>query len=124
MENLCASEGYGEESAFDLLQRLYDFRRKVEVCRFLSQHASLTQALVEAYGAIRSERHFPNAHLALETLYDPEEEMAQNEKLIIIINTDFPFREALSRRRQMQKDWWLSTSKRSNGALGISLEYR
>jgi hypothetical protein len=124
MENICASQEYGEESELDLLQGLYEFRRKEEVCRFLSQHVTLTRALIEAYGAIRSERYFPQARLALEALYDPEEERTDNDKLIIIINTDLPFREALSKRRQMQKDWWLSASKRSNGVLGISLEYK
>ncbi|MEC4991061.1 MAG: hypothetical protein SAJ37_20190 [Oscillatoria sp. PMC 1068.18] len=100
------------------LQRLYTFRKPTEVLTFLDRNSFLVSLLLEAYNHIRS--RFPNAELFLEYVPDPE---IDDPQLVVYIATSIVNRQqAIDNLEQIDEDWWLNVSDRTQEKIYITLD--
>ncbi|MBZ8182646.1 hypothetical protein [Oscillatoria salina] len=100
------------------LQRLYKFRKPTEVLTFLDRNSFLVSLLLEAYNYIRS--RFPNAELFLEYVPDPE---IDDPQLVVYIATSIVNRQqAIDNLEQIDEDWWLNVSDRTQGKIYLTLD--
>jgi hypothetical protein len=111
------------------IERLYAFRGKTEVLRFLETYPFLASLLLEAYGRIKN--YFSDAQIFLKVVADPEAidddldnntEMDDYEELVAFIATHLAPQEAVEKLKQLYQEWWLKTANLSKGKLGINLE--
>jgi hypothetical protein len=104
-----------------LQQRGYTLRRSEEVIEFLSRHSSLLEILDEAPRQIQ--RHFGmgSDSLILEVVKDPEAE--GDEELILFIRANLPVDQALQKLDLLDDAWWLEAGSRTQGDLGMNLEF-
>lgn len=112
------------------IERLYAFRGKPEVLRFLETYPFLASLLLEAYGRIK--KYFSDAQIFLKVVADPEainddldnntEMMDDYEELVAFIATHLAPQEAVEKLKQFYQEWWLQAAKLSKGKLGINLE--
>jgi hypothetical protein len=115
-------EKQSDTQTLELLQQYgYTFRRPEEVVDFLLRHSSLLEILEKAPEQIQ--RHFGDAisSLVLEAVKDPETE--DDEELILFIQTALPIDQALQRLDRLDDTWWLETGSRTQGNLGMNLEF-
>ncbi|MGH7596123.1 MAG: hypothetical protein ACREOI_07200 [bacterium] len=115
-------EKQSDTQTLELLQQYgYTFRRPDEVVDFLLRHSSLLEILEKAPKQIQ--RHFGNGiiSLVLEAVKDPETE--DDEELILFIQTALPVDQALQKLDRLDDTWWLETGSRTQGNLGMNLEF-
>jgi len=62
-----------------------------------------------------------DAHLALESVIDPEEDAAEPE-LYAVIATSMPPVQALEQLNAFDADWWLERSRRIGPRLTVTLD--
>ncbi|MEC4892632.1 MAG: hypothetical protein SAL07_16715 [Oscillatoria sp. PMC 1051.18] len=106
------------QSDLENLQRLYKFRKPTEVLTFLDRHPFLVPLLLEGYNHIRS--RFPNAELFLEYVPDPE---IDDPQLVVYIATSLVNRQqAIDNLEQIDQDWWLNVSDRTEGKIYLTLD--
>jgi len=116
------AENHSDRPILELLrQGGYTLRRPDEVVGFLSRHSSLVEILEEAPRQIL--RHFGDgmSSLALEAVKDPEAE--NDEELILFIQTALPINQALQHLDRLDDAWWLEAGSRTQGNLGMNLEF-
>ena len=104
-----------------LLQQWYVFRgERTEILRFFEKHPFLVSLLVEIYPNISE--FFPYSLVYLMVATDPEE--AGIDQLIAFIATGLDPDDALDALNAFDKKWWLSSLKRTQGKLCMTLEFR
>ncbi len=111
-----------DTQTLELLQQYgYTLRRSDEVVDFLLRHQSLLEILEEAPTQIH--RHFGDgiSSLVLEAVKDPEAE--DDEELILFIQTVLPVDQALQKLDRVDDTWWLEAGSRTQGNLGMNLEF-
>ncbi len=103
-----------------LVERLYTFRRPVEVLRFLERHPFLVPLLVEAYSKFGN--YFgPYPRAFLEVVTDPE--APDDRELFALICTSLTPDEMLDRLDRFDRDWWLDASHTAQGKLCVDVEF-
>ncbi|MDZ7359927.1 MAG: hypothetical protein ONB46_04270 [candidate division KSB1 bacterium] len=104
----------------EVLKKLYNFRRPVEVKDFLAAHPFLVQLLVEAHDKIGN--YFgPQSKVVLEVVTDPEAD--DDRRLFAFIQTSLLPEEALDRLDRLDNDWWLDAADRGEGKLCLHVEF-
>jgi hypothetical protein len=106
----------------ELLQQYgYILRHPDDVVEFLSRHSTLLELLEEAPRQVQ--RHFGDgmSRLVLEAVKDHEAE--DDEELILFIQTALPIDQALQRLDRLDEEWWLEAGSRTQGNLGMNLEF-
>lgn len=104
-----------------LLQQWYVFRgERTGILRFLEKNPFLTPLLIEAYAHIRE--FFPYSLVYLSIDMDSEEFGA--DQLDVFISTSLEPDNALDALNAFDKKWWLSSLKRTQGKLCITLEFQ
>src|SRR2546427_7658944 len=93
------------------LERLYIFRERLEILRFLEQYSFLVPILVESWSTIRN--YFTHPRLFLEVVVDPE--AVDEEQLVIFITTSMQPDEASGSLDRFDDDWWLDALERTHG---------
>ena len=88
------------------------------VYRFLDTHLELSDLLLEAAEQIQA--YFPDSQRYLEVDIDPE---TTEVKLLLSIEPQFDFDEAVNRLEQFEQDWWLDNFNRAESRLTIILAY-
>lgn len=102
------------------LERLYTFRRRVEVSRFLQRHPFLVPVLLEAYSEI--ENHFGlYSQVFLELVSDPE--VQGLVELFGYIVTRLAPEEAGKRLQRFDRDWFLNQLPHVKGLLNFDVEF-
>jgi len=102
----------------EALEKLYTYRRPNEVKGYIIAYPFLVPLLVEAHDKIGD--CFGPPEIVLEVVTDPE--ALDDRQLVAFIQTNFDVDEALTRLRQLDKNWWFEASHRSRGKLCIHLE--
>jgi hypothetical protein len=102
------------------LERLYTFRRRAEVSRFIERHPFLVPVLVEAYSKI--ENYFgPYPQVFLEVVNDLE--VQGLVELFGYIVTRLTPEEAGKRLRRFDQDWFLNQLPQIKGLLNFDVEF-
>lgn len=117
-----AIEGASSPPGLDLepVERLYLFRGRSEIEKFLINYPFLVSFLQEAYGQIKT--YFgESAQLILEVITDPE--IAGAQELTIFIRTNLSSDEALQKLEQLDEGWWLDTAIDIREKLCIDIEF-
>jgi GTPase SAR1 family protein len=118
-ENSLLSVSYPSTVA-QSLEQMYDFRKSIEISRFLEANPFLMPLLEEAYAHIR--KYFPSSQLILEVVADPE--ALDEEQLVIFIVVKHDPDEASEVLNQLDEDWWLDAMERTQDKLCITLEFQ
>jgi len=102
------------------LERLYTFRRRAEVSRFLERHPFLVPLLLEAYSEMRN--YFGlYPQVFLEVVSDPE--VQGLVELFGYIVTRLTPEEAGRRLHRFDRDWFLNQLPRVKGLLNFDVEF-
>ncbi|HID61453.1 MAG TPA: hypothetical protein EYP49_01715 [Anaerolineae bacterium] len=109
-----------QRAVLQLLERLYTFRRRVEVLGFLEKYPFLAPLLLEAYDRIRI--YFPDSPLFLEVVTEPEAN--DDYQLVVSVAIVLDPDEALESLEQFDEDWWLDALDRAQGMLCIDVEFQ
>jgi hypothetical protein len=108
------------ESEIRSLERLYTFRRRAEVSRFLERHSFLVPLLLEAYS--RFGYYFgPYPQVFLEVVRDPE--VQGLVELFGYIVTRLTPEEAGKQLRRFDRDWFLHQLPHVKGLLNFDVEF-
>jgi len=103
-----------------LLERLYSFRKGVEVSQFIERHSFLVPVLVEAYGKV--ENCFgPYPQVFLEVVNDLE--VHGLVELFGYIVTRLTPEEAGKRLQRFDKAWFLNQLPQVKGLLNFDVEF-
>ena len=103
------------------LERMYGFRNRQDVMRFVREHPFLLPLLLEARPAI--ERHFGGDATVIIRLFADSEDAAAGPMLYAGIVTAMSASEAAERLDQLDEDWWLDHSDRAQGLLCLTVEF-
>lgn len=101
------------------LDKIYIYRKKEEVLNYLGTNNYFENLLIEAFTKI--EDFFPQSKLFLEVVCDPEEE--NSEHLVLFIKTSLTPVEAINRLNQLDEQWWIDASSKTECTLSINLEF-
>ena len=102
------------------LERLYTFRRRAEVSRFLEKHPFLIPLLLEAYSKIEGcFGLYPQ--VCLEVVNDPE--VQGLVELFGYIVTRLSPEEAGKRIQRFDRDWFLNQLPHVQGLLNFDVEF-
>lgn len=104
----------------EALEKLYTFRRPMEVSEFLEARPFLVPLLVEAHDKI-GEYFEPQPEVVLEVVADPEAD--DERELFAFIQTSLLPEEALDRLERLDDDWWLDAADRGEGKLCLHVEF-
>ena len=104
----------------EALEKLYTYRRPMEVKGYIKAYPFLVPLLVEAYDKI-GEYFGSNPAVVLEVVTDPEAD--DDRELFAFIQTNCAPEEALDRLNRLDQEWWLDASDRSEGKLCIHTEF-
>ncbi len=110
-----------KEPTLQTVEKLYVFRRPLEVKEFLAAHPFLEPLLVEAYDKI-GDYFEPHPEVVLEVVTDPE--AIDDQELFAFIRTGLPPQEALEKLDLLDEDWWLYAGDQTDGKLCIHLEFK
>ena len=103
-----------------LLEQFYTFENRGEILGFLELHPETVHLLLDAYSQIK--RQFPHSPLYLDVVIDPDWNNGP-EILLTIVPTCSPG-EAIEKFKRFIDEWWGMQSVRSDGKVGVVLEYR
>jgi len=98
------------------LERLYTFRKSVEVSRFIERHSFLMLVLLEAYSYIKNYLG-PYPQVFLEVVSDPE--VQGLVELFGYIATRLTYEEAGKRLRRFDWEWFLNQLPQGKGLLNF-----
>jgi len=102
------------------LERLYTFRRRAEVSRFLEKYPFLVPLLLEAYSEFGN--YFgPYPQVFLEVVSDPE--VQGLVELFGYIVTRLSPEEAGKRLQRFDRDWFLNQLPHVKGLLNFDVEF-
>jgi len=101
------------------LERLYSFRRSIEVRKFLDEQAFLVPLLDAAHDA--AIRYFAPVSLALEVIADPDS--TNDQQLVLFVVLQSTPAEAFAKLQLFDDEWWLDAIDEAKGHLCISLEF-
>jgi len=104
----------------EALEKLYTYRRPMEVKGYIKAHSFLVPLLVEAYDKI-GEYFGSNPAVVLEVVTDPEAD--DYRELFAFIQISLSPEEALSRLDQLDKEWWLDASDKAQNHFCIDVEF-
>lgn len=103
------------------LERMYGFRNRQDVVKFIRERPHLVPLLLEAKA--RVEVHFgKHVRVVLEVLIDPEDHPAQ-PVLYACVQTPLSAKEASRLLDQFDEDWWLDASENADGELCITVDF-
>lgn len=103
---------------FASLYHLYEIEKESEVIHFVRENPFLLSILEDAPNQIY--RIFgKDVKLCLELHHDPEEGW---DELFIIIKSSYSTSEAIKRKNQLVKEWFLGVMKFTQGKLNITEE--
>lgn len=104
----------------EALERLYIFRRRSKIVKFLESNPFLFSTLQEAHPQIRN--YFgTSARIFLEVITEPE--VAGEEELVVFIHINLPPEEALKKLEQLDEKWWLDAPANARKKLCINVEF-
>ncbi|TDJ01802.1 MAG: hypothetical protein E2O76_03250 [Caldithrix sp.] len=103
-----------------LLEKMYLFRIKDDVIWFLEEHPFIVSTLFDAYFNI--EEFFPLSKMMLEVVSDRE--VSDSHQLVIRIMTSLNAEGAFDKLTQLDEQWWLKANRKTDGMLGITLEFK
>lgn len=113
-------DGNGIEDTIRIMEeKLYLFKIYDDIKWFLELNPLIVPILFEAY--VHIEDVFPFSQKLLEVVSDPE--IAECYQLVLFISTKLPVDEAYDRLKSFDKKWWLSTKRKTNGLLNITLDF-
>jgi hypothetical protein len=104
----------------EALEKLYNFRRPVEVKGFLAAPPFLVPLLGEAHDKI-GEYFGPHPKVVLEVVTDPEAD--DDRRLFVFNQTSPPPDETLDRLDRLDDDWWLDAGDRGEGKFCLDVEF-
>lgn len=108
------------QADIEQLEQHYTLREPQEVLDFLNKHSFLIPLLLEAPDKIH--HYFPDAPLSLAIAIDPESSSPDSDELVILIETDIDADESVDNLWELNKAWWLTAERRSQGKMFIDLE--
>jgi len=108
------------EFEIQLLERLYSFRKGVEVSRFIERHPFLVPVLVEAYSKIENYFGF-YPQIFLEVVNDPE--VQGLVEVFGYIVTKLTPEEAGKQLQRFDQDWFLNQLPRVKGIVNFDVEF-
>lgn len=109
-----------QEIDLQTLEKSYKIIEPERVFEFLKERQYLLPLLLEAREEIL--KYFPQSSLSLELKADPEAE--DNSQLILYIQTNLPFKEALDQLDKFDEQWWLDKVDQAKGNLCIDLAFK
>jgi hypothetical protein len=118
-ELLVAEEAAAATDGLEDLDRLYSFRRPIQVRRFLSEHAFLIPLLDAAYDI--TTRYFAPLSLALEVIADPDS--TDDQQLVLFVAVQSTPADAFAKLQRFDNEWRLDAMDAAQGRLCISLEF-
>lgn len=116
---MIVEEAAAATNSLEELDRLYSFRRPIQVKRFLSEHAFLVPLLDTAYDI--TTRYFAPLSLALEVVADPDS--TDDQQLVLFVVLQCTPAEAFAKLQRFDNEWWLNAMDEARGRLCISLEF-
>lgn len=116
---MIVEEAVAATNDLEALERLYSFRQRIQVKRFLSGHAFLVPLLDAAYDI--TTRYFAPMSLALEVIADPDS--TDDQQLVLFVVLQGTPAEAFAKLQRFDNEWWLDAMDEAQGHLCISLEF-
>jgi hypothetical protein len=102
------------------LERLYIFRERERVLRFIEENSFLIPLLLEAHTEIH--KYFPDAPLFLRIFNDMES--YSEDELLLLIGSKYDPAKTYQKMKQLDDKWWLDAMDQSQTKLSIIVEYQ
>jgi hypothetical protein len=107
------------ETAVGEIKQLYILRNEAEIVGFLEAHTTLYTFLQEVFPVLHD--YFPDEPLALEIIFDPDEE--EIEVLFIYIETSQEVDEALNILNQFTQRYWINLPIEIRDLLEVDVDF-
>lgn len=106
-------------SFFVELEKVYFFKEKSQVIRFLNENSYLIPLLFDTAKVI--EQYFPDYKPKLR--YPVDQEVIDSTRLYIDIPTKYSPKEALDKLDKFEDNWWLENEYKGKGNLTLNVEF-
>jgi len=107
------------DSSVEQLDPYYRYTDRAQIAQFAQLCPALVPLLLEAAKEIA--KHFDEPELVLEVV---EGLTAEDQGLVVSINTDLPPEEAMARMDRFDEEWWVDVQDRAQGRVCIDVEFR
>lgn len=108
-----------EANYFIELDKYFNIIDPSAIANFIEKNSFLFPLLIEAQNQIK--KHFPDAPLKLDIIYDPEEPSAT--QLVVRVGVTMEPVEAVERLDALDNEWWLDNMFNAKNKLCINLEW-